>query len=126
MPPAASRGRTGPSRRYLTNVVKRIQDGSYVEIQPTLMGEVFDRWLEHAVQVRVKEGSLKPSTAKSYSGTGVRGPLLKVRAVEVIVVHAVGAQPRAACSRGVGIATALAACPRVRGCSVPPKKRGAC
>ena len=51
---------------YLTTMVRRVQDGTYIEVQPTLMGEVFDRWLEHAVQIRVKEGSLKPSTAKSY------------------------------------------------------------
>jgi integrase len=51
---------------YLTNMVKRVQDGTYVDVRPTLMGEVFDRWLEHALDVRVKEGSLKPSTAKSY------------------------------------------------------------
>lgn len=51
---------------YLTTAVKAVQEGSFVEIKPTLMGEVFDRYLEHAVNVRVKEGTLKPSTAKSY------------------------------------------------------------
>jgi len=51
---------------YLTTMVGRVQDGSYVNLQPTLMGEVFDRWLEHSLNVRAKEGSIKPSTAKSY------------------------------------------------------------
>jgi integrase len=51
---------------YLTTMVKRVQDGTYVDVQPALMGEVFDRWIELALDVRVKEGSLKPSTAKSY------------------------------------------------------------
>lgn len=51
---------------YLTNMVKRVQDGTYVDVQPALMGEVFDRWLELDLAVRVKESSLKVSTAKSY------------------------------------------------------------
>jgi integrase len=37
-----------------------------VDVQPALMGQVFDRWIEHSLDVRRKEGSLKPSTAKSY------------------------------------------------------------
>jgi integrase len=51
---------------YLTTMVKRVQDGSYVDVRPALMDEVFDRWRELALDVRLKEGSLKPSTAKSY------------------------------------------------------------
>src|SRR5437867_761657 len=51
---------------YLTTMVARVADGSYVNVQPALMGEVFDRWLEHALDVRLAEGSLKPSTGKSY------------------------------------------------------------
>jgi integrase len=54
------------AENYLTSMVKRVQDGTYVDVQPALMGEVFDRWLELALDVRMKEGSLKPSTAKSY------------------------------------------------------------
>lgn len=54
------------AERYLTNVVKAINDGTYVDVAPALMGEVFDRWLEHSLAVRLKEGSLKPSTGKSY------------------------------------------------------------
>lgn len=55
------------AENYLTTMVKRVQDGIYVDVQPALMGEVFDRWLEHSLAVRLKEGSLKPSTAKSYT-----------------------------------------------------------
>jgi|SRR5215831_2355057 len=52
--------------KYLTHNVKSVQDGTYVEAQPLPMGEVFDRWLEHELAVRLQEGTLKPSTAKSY------------------------------------------------------------
>jgi integrase len=51
---------------YLTNMVKQVQDGTYVDVQPAMMSEVFDRWLTHSLAVRLKEGRLKPSTAKSY------------------------------------------------------------
>jgi integrase len=54
------------AEHYLTTMVKRVQDGSYVDVQPAPMGAVFDRWLEHSLGIRLKEGSLKPSTAKSY------------------------------------------------------------
>jgi hypothetical protein len=30
------------------------------------MGDVFDRWLTHSLEVRLKTALLKPSTAKSY------------------------------------------------------------
>ena len=52
--------------RYLTDTVKRVHDGTWVEVQPTLLGAVFDRWLTHSVEVRLKEGTLKPSTASAY------------------------------------------------------------
>lgn len=68
--PGKIKGKTFAKRkaadRHLTNVVKKVQDGTYLDVQPVLMGEVFDRWLEHSLSVRVKEGSIKPSTAKSY------------------------------------------------------------
>jgi integrase len=68
--PGKIKTRTFPRRKdadtYLTNMVKRVQDGTYVDVQPALMAEIFDRWLEHSLEVRLKEGSLKPSTAKSY------------------------------------------------------------
>jgi hypothetical protein len=51
---------------YLTNMVQRVQAGTFVDVKPALMNEVFERYLMHAVDVRVKEGSLKSSTAKSY------------------------------------------------------------
>ena len=68
--PGKIKGKTFRKRKdaasYVTTMVKRVQDGTHVDVQPALMAEVFDRYLEHAVDVRVKEGSLKPSTAKSY------------------------------------------------------------
>jgi integrase len=68
--PGKIRGKTFTKRkdadRYLTNMVKKVQDGTFVDVQPALMGEVFDRWLEHSLGVRLKEGSLRPSTGKAY------------------------------------------------------------
>jgi len=34
---------------------------------PIPMSEVFDKWLEHSLALRRKQGLLKPSTAKSYT-----------------------------------------------------------
>jgi len=51
---------------FLTTVVKRVQDGTYQEVTPILVSQLLDRWLEHSLEVRVKQGLLKPSTAKSY------------------------------------------------------------
>jgi hypothetical protein len=68
--PGKVKGKTFTKRkaadRYLTNMVKKVHEGTYVDVQPTLMDQVFDRWLEHSLEVRLREGSLKPSTAKSY------------------------------------------------------------
>jgi integrase len=68
--PGKVKGKTFTRRKdadtFLTSMVKRVQDGTYVDVAPALMGEIFDRWLEHALDVRLQEGSLKPSTAKSY------------------------------------------------------------
>ena len=52
--------------KYLVDTVKKVHDNTYRDIKPALMGEVFDRWLAYSLDVRVKEGSLRPSTAKSY------------------------------------------------------------
>jgi len=68
--PSTIKGKTFQKKKdadsYLTAMVQRVQEGTYVDVKPALMGEVFARYLEHAVDVRVKEGSLKSSTAKSY------------------------------------------------------------
>ena len=68
--PGVIRGKTFTKKKaaeqYLVEMVGRIHDGSYIQAQPTLMGDVFDSYLEHALEVRVQEGSLKPSTMKSY------------------------------------------------------------
>jgi integrase len=52
--------------RFLTTVVKRVQEGSYVDVKPLLVGALLDRWLTHSLDTRMKQGLLKPSTAKSY------------------------------------------------------------
>jgi len=52
--------------RFRADTIKNVHDGTYQEVKPTPMGEVFDRWLSHSLEVRLLEGSLKPSTAKSY------------------------------------------------------------
>lgn len=52
--------------RFLTNTVKTVQDGNYTHVKPMLMGDLFDRWLSHSLEVRAKQGLLKPSTVKSY------------------------------------------------------------
>jgi integrase len=52
--------------RFLAEVVRRVHDRTYVDVRPALMGQVFDRWLTHSLDVRVKEGSLAASTARSY------------------------------------------------------------
>jgi integrase len=68
--PGKIKGKTFTKKKaaehYLNTMVGRVQDGSYVDVKPALMGQVFDRWVELELDVRLKEGSLKPSTAKSY------------------------------------------------------------
>jgi integrase len=54
------------AERFLTATVKSIHDGSYQDVRPVLLGEVFDRWLTDSLQVRLNLGELKPSTSKSY------------------------------------------------------------
>lgn len=54
------------AEKFLTGAVKATHDGTYQDVTPLLMGEVFDRWLTHSLDVRVKQGLLKASTAKSY------------------------------------------------------------
>lgn len=52
--------------RFLTNAVKATHDGTYRDVRPLGVGELFDRWLTESLDVRRKQGLLKPSTAKSY------------------------------------------------------------
>ena len=54
------------AEKHLAHTVKKIHDNTYRDLKPARMGEVFDRWLAYSLEVRVKEGSLRPSTAKSY------------------------------------------------------------
>lgn len=52
--------------RFRNSTAKDVQDGTYVHVRPASMGDVFDRWLSDSLDVRLKTGLLKPSTAKSY------------------------------------------------------------
>jgi integrase len=52
--------------RFLTNAVKATHDGTYRDVRPLVVGDLFDRWLSESLDVRRKQGLLKPSTAKSY------------------------------------------------------------
>jgi integrase len=51
---------------HLATMVKQVHDHTYVEVEPVPMATVFDQWLDRSLAVRVKDGSLKMSTAKSY------------------------------------------------------------
>lgn len=52
--------------RFLANAVKATHDGTYRDVRPLAVGELFDRWLTESLDVRRKQGLLKSSTAKSY------------------------------------------------------------
>jgi integrase len=54
------------AERFLAAVVTHVHEGGYVDVKPMLLDKVLDLWLTGALEVRVKEGSLKPSTARSY------------------------------------------------------------
>ncbi|MCH8269204.1 MAG: site-specific integrase [Acidobacteria bacterium] len=54
------------AERFLASTVKSVNEGTYTEVKPLLLNDVFDRWLSHSLEVRLKQGLLKPSTAKSY------------------------------------------------------------
>jgi len=54
------------AERYLATVVKAVHDGTYQDVHHLPMTAVFDRWLASSLELRVKQGLLKPSTAKSY------------------------------------------------------------
>jgi integrase len=54
------------AERFLAAVVTHVHAGGYIDVKPMLMDKVFDRWLLDALEVRVAERSLSPSTAKAY------------------------------------------------------------
>ena len=54
------------AEKFLSSTVTDIHDGSYTHTRPAPMGEVFDRWLSHSLEVRLKTGLLRLSTAKAY------------------------------------------------------------
>ena len=54
------------AENFLTNSVKKVHDGAYQDVKPLLMKDLFDRWITWSLDIRVKQGLLKPSTTKSY------------------------------------------------------------
>ena len=54
------------AERHLAVVVKAVHDGTYREIRPLVVSALLNRWLTHSLELRLKQGLLKPSTAKSY------------------------------------------------------------
>ena len=66
------------AERFLAGTVKNVHDGAYRDVKPLLLKDLFDRWLGHSLEVRLKQGLLRPSTAKSYRSmldTQLRPPL---------------------------------------------------
>lgn len=54
------------AERFLNGTAVEVEEGTYVSVKPLPMGELFDAWLSRSLEVRLKTGVLKPSTAKSY------------------------------------------------------------
>src|SRR5262245_16313065 len=54
------------AEQFLADLMTQVHQDKYLDVKPLLMDKVFDQWLTSALEVRVKEGTLKPSTAKSY------------------------------------------------------------
>jgi integrase len=54
------------AERFLVATIKHVHEGGYIDVKPRLMDKVFDEWLTTGLEDRVKEGSLKISTSKSY------------------------------------------------------------
>jgi integrase len=54
------------AENYLNAQVRRVHDGTYTPVEPARMTEVFAAWDDDAVEGGVKQGTLKPSTARSY------------------------------------------------------------
>ena len=52
------------AERHLTTVVKAVHEGAYRDVRTLTVSAVMDRWLPHPLELRVKQGRLKPSTAK--------------------------------------------------------------
>lgn len=53
------------AERFLASVVKKVHDGTYVDVRPMPMGHVFDEWLRLVLEPELAAGELKPSYGKS-------------------------------------------------------------
>jgi len=54
------------AEKFLNDSVKAVHDGTYQHVQPLLVKDLLDNWIENSLEVRLAQGSLKPSTAKTY------------------------------------------------------------
>ena len=52
--------------RFLAATVKKVHEGAYQEISPLMMNELLDRWLTRWLEVCLKQGKIKFSTARMY------------------------------------------------------------
>ena len=58
--------RSKDAENYLNAQVRRVHDGTSQPVTPIMMKKLFDAWDDAAVTAAVKQGTLKPSTARSY------------------------------------------------------------
>lgn len=52
------------AEKYLVTVVRTVHDGTYTELRPTLMSDVYNAWLSH-LEMQEHLGRIKYSTARS-------------------------------------------------------------
>ena len=87
------------AENYLTAMVKRVQDGTYVEVVPAPMGEIFDRWRDHSLEVRLKEGSSQTEHCEVLPLDGRRTPPAGIRRLPLGPLHAAGGRGVAGADR---------------------------
>ena len=54
------------AENYLTSQVRRCHDGTFQPVTPITVTALLDAWDDAAVEAAVQQGTLKPSTARSY------------------------------------------------------------
>src|SRR5262245_56235213 len=54
------------AENYLNAQVRRVHDGTFQPVTPIVMTKLFEEWDDGVVDAGVKQGTLKPSTARSY------------------------------------------------------------
>ena len=58
--------RSKDAENYLNAQVRRVHDGTFQPVTPIAMSKLFEAWDTDAIEAAVKQGTLKPSTARSY------------------------------------------------------------